>query len=435
VLLYSWRLSSHDKIELPAMESEQHLAAMKLLLMLSHVAYITGDPKVIRYVLEMVHLSLKYGLAPESSIAFPLLGTVFIYYFGAIDFAHSLGQMAMANLPDVDKKLRGRAIALAHIFNLSWKGHLESTLEPLARAHQLGLENGDLEYAIIAAISASKYEFSLGRDLNSVENNLMERIAEAEQRQQITMYHVGNIYLQATRNLTHYVSAPWLLEGDTFSENELTQPQGPKFHGALIANFFVTKLYLALLFGRMDYALSFADQISPHIEAIQDAPTISFFRAFETLACIRYLGNATPIQKTALKLRIWRNRRSLRKWAHHSPENILHRLHLVEAELAAHYGNQLQATEHFELAIRFAQENGYLNDLALASSTDRQGNLASQITTSETPSKATSDGEQTTKSGTYRTSIPNCPRPSSARRPKGKPFSTATTACLISNQS
>jgi serine/threonine protein kinase len=141
------------------------------------------------------------------------------------------------------------------------------------------------------------------------------------------------------------------------------------------------------------------------------------------------------LSKITLKLRIWRSRRSLRKWAHHSPENILHRLHLVEAELAAHYGNQLQATEHFELAIRFAQENGYLNDLALASSTDRQGNLASQITTSETPSKATSDGEQTTKSGTYRTSIPNCPRPSSARRPKGKPFSTATTACLISNQS
>ncbi len=366
VLLYSWRLSRHDKIELPAMESEQHLAAMKLLLMLCHVAYIAGDPRVTRYVLEMVHLSLKYGLAPESSVAFPLLGTVFIYYFGAIDFAHRLGLMSLANLPDIDKILRVKAITQAHFFNLSWKGHLESTLEPLARAHQLGLENGGPEYAIIAAISASKYEFFLGRDLSSVDNKLMERIAEAEQRQQIIMYSVGNIYLQATRNLTQYVSAPWLLEGDTFSESELNQPGEPKFHGAFFANFFVTKLYLAITFGRMDYALSFADQISQHISAIRDAPTISFFRAFETLACIGSLGNATPIQKTALKLRIWRNRRSLRKWAHHSPENILHRLHLIEAELAAHHGNQLQATEHFELAIRFAQENGYLNDLALA---------------------------------------------------------------------
>jgi PAS domain S-box-containing protein len=366
VLIYSWRLSRRNEFDLPDMTIEKHLAAMKLLLLLSHAAYVAGDSRIYRYVLEMAHLSLKYGLAPESSFAFPALGSAFIAYLGTIDFGYRLGKVALANLPDDDKTLHCRTIALAYNFNLSWKDHLKSTLEPLARAHQIGMENEDVEYAIIAAMSASANAFVLGGDLNSIENNLVERIAEAKRHQQIPMYYMGSIYLQATRNLTNNVNAPWLLEGDTFSENELIQFQELKVDDTALANLFVNKLYLAFLFGRFDHALAFADQVSRHITAIQASPAIPFFRTFETLACINSLGSATPIKNAALQLRIWRNRKMLRKWAHHSPENILHRLHLVEAELAAHRGNQLEAMEHFELAIRFARENGYLNDLALA---------------------------------------------------------------------
>ncbi len=66
LLIYSRRLFEGTKIELPIMENEKHLAAMKLLLIITEATYITGDPSVTRYTLEMAHLSLKYGLSPES---------------------------------------------------------------------------------------------------------------------------------------------------------------------------------------------------------------------------------------------------------------------------------------------------------------------------------------------------------------------------------
>lgn len=366
VLLYLRQLSRSTKIELPNMESEKHLAAMKLLLIIIEASYITRDSIVNRYALEMGQLSLKYGLAPESSVSLPALGSVLIDKFGTINFGYNLAQIALKNMLSLPKNVHCKTINLAYLFNLSWKGHLENTLEPLARSRRIGLENGDVSNAIAAGISACKFEFILGRNLNSVEKNLMERIAEAKQHQQNPKYYMGSIYLQMTRNLTRYVDSPWLLEGDAASEKELMQQEEASANDALPENLFVAKLYLAFVFGQIDHALSFANIVAPRINSNRVAPILTFFKTFETLACINSLANATPTQQIALKIRIQRNRRSLRKWAHHSPENILHRLHLVEAELAAHQGKQLKAIKHFELAIRFAEENRYINDLALA---------------------------------------------------------------------
>ena len=57
VLWSSWRLSRRSDIELPHMHEEQDLAAMKLLSIMCHAAYIAGDPRISRYVLEMAYLS------------------------------------------------------------------------------------------------------------------------------------------------------------------------------------------------------------------------------------------------------------------------------------------------------------------------------------------------------------------------------------------
>lgn len=365
VLWRSWRLSTQEEIELPPMTDDRHLAAMKLLLILCQASYMAGDSRIGRYVLEMAHISLRHGLAPESSFVFPALGALFISRFGTIDFGYRLGRMAINNLRDDDKSLHCKTLLLAHNFNFSWKDHLYRTLEPLARAHQIGLENDDIEFALIAATTASANAFVLGHDLNSIQNSLIEHTTEAKHHQQTPIYYLGAIYLQACRNLTDSVNAPWLLEGESFSEDELLQHQELKVDDSALANLFVVKLYLATLFNRYEIAREFADQVRVHINAIEASPAIPVFYVFETLACIKTLSTQNFIGKLKLHLRIWRNRRKLRKWAHHAPENIQHRYHLIEAELAAYRGQQLQAMQHYELAINNAQKNRYLNDLAL----------------------------------------------------------------------
>ncbi|MBT4491824.1 MAG: AAA family ATPase [Gammaproteobacteria bacterium] len=367
VLIYAWRMSRRNEFSLPAMTDEQHLAAMKILMIMSHAAYVSGNPGISRIVLEMAYTSFKHGMAPESSFAFPALGSVFIAYLGMIDFGCRLGQMALENLSRDNRELHCKTLTLAHNFNFSWKDHLNSTLEPLADAYHIGMETQDVEYALIAAVSSSANAFVLGHDLNSIESKLNEHAAEAKSHQQIPMYHMSCIYLQAVRNLLSPTESPWLLIGPNVDENSLLQYQELKVDDSALANLFIIKLYLAIIFCQNDKAIEYANEALLHLNGVQATPAIPFFRFLESLACIWALKKSSRVQALKLRIRIYRNLRLLRKWAHHSPSNIAHRYSLIKAELAAAGGNVLNALSYYEQAIGKAKQSGYLNDIALAS--------------------------------------------------------------------
>lgn len=364
VLAYCLQHSRDEELELPLMTDERYLAAMKLLMQLTHAAYLAADPKVSRYVLEMAYLSMRHGMAPETSFAFPALGSVLITYFGTINFGYRLGRMALNNLRDDDLSLHARTLTLAHNFNLSWKDHLNKTLEPLADAYELGMQNNDVEYALIAAVSASANAFVLGQDLNSIEAKLLEQTSTARKHRQIPTYYMGAVYLQATRNLIETRSTPWLLEGEAFSENDLLQYQELKVDDSALANLYIAKLYVAVIFQRFDVALEFVDQAHRHLNAVQSSPAIPFFHTLEALTYINNLKATAFPDKLKLRWRIARFRRQLRKWARHAPQNMAHRYHLIEAELAVVNGRELEAISQYEIAMETAEQHGYINDLA-----------------------------------------------------------------------
>jgi len=366
VLVDMRRLSQQEEVSLPPMQDERYLAAMKLLMVMSQAAYLSGDRRISRIVLEMAYLSLRHGIAPQSSFAFPAMASVLISYLGTIDLGYRLGRLAINNLTDDDRELACRTLTLAHNFNLSWKDHLNATLEPLARAYRLGMETQDIDFALVAAVSSSANAFVLGNDLGSIETNLIEHTAEARRHQQIPMYYMGAVYLQAVRNLLYMNESPWILTGPDFDEGDLLACQEPRADDTVLANLFITKLYLALVFGENERAQQFADRAQQYINAVEATPAIPFFRFLDALVCIRSLTAARGTRSIRLRLRIYRNLRLLRKWAHHAPMNIRHKYELIKAELAAADSQDLNAIEHYERAISGADQSGYLNDLALA---------------------------------------------------------------------
>ena len=367
VMLSCWKLSRQERLSLPPMEDENHLATMKILMLLTHIAYVSGDPRISRVVLEMAYLSLRHGMAPESAMAFPALGSVFITVFGTINFGYRLGQMAIDNLNDENLELHSRTLTLAVNFNLSWKDHLSTTLEPLAHAYQLGMKTHDVEYALIAATASSANAFVLGHDLQSIDSNLADQTAEARHHHQIPMYYMGAIYRQAVQNLLAPGENPWILNGETLHESELLQYQELKVDDSALANLFIVKLYLAMLFGKDILALEYANVALQHINAVASTPAIPFFRTLEAIACIHALKRSNGIQRISLNWRIRRILRMMRKWAHHAPANIAHRYHLIQAELAAASGDELKAMGLYERASADAHRAGYLNDTAFIS--------------------------------------------------------------------
>jgi tetratricopeptide (TPR) repeat protein len=61
-----------------------------------------------------------------------------------------------------------------------------------------------------------------------------------------------------------------------------------------------------------------------------------------------------------------RNMRKMKKWAKLSPNNLLHRALLLEAELALIHGNRDKALKKYNQSIDLANDEGFLQDHALA---------------------------------------------------------------------
>ncbi|HKI74837.1 MAG TPA: hypothetical protein VJ998_09345, partial [Pseudomonadales bacterium] len=341
-------------------------ATMRILMILCQAGYLTGSESTSIYILKMTQLSLKHGLAPETSFAYPMFGALLITYLGTIDSGYKFGMLASENLDEFNTELHCKTITLVNNFIRVWKHPIRESLDPLANAYRIGMETGDIEFALIAAITGATNAFLLGHDLNSIETNLKAYNQKASEFNQTPILSTGSIYHQAVRNLTRPNAAPWLLEGEVYSENELLQFHQESGDESSIANLYIMKLFLAILFNHPEHAIEFAREARPKLMSVVSSPVVPFFVLYESLACIARLASAHGGERIELRLRIHMNQRRLRKWAHHAPENVLHAWHLVEAELNRLRGDVTQALEHYDKAIALANNNGFLKEQGLA---------------------------------------------------------------------
>ena len=361
------RMQHEDLANARLMTDPQLLAAMRILMILCQAGYLNASEATGLYILKMTQLSLQHGMAPETSFAYPMFGALLISNVGTIELGYRFGMLASENLGESNRELHCKTIFLVNNFIRIWKHPVRDTLEPLTQAYRIGMETGDIEFALISSITGAANAFVLGHDLHSLETNLANYNQKAGEFNQTPILSMGSIYQQAASNLMNPCAAPWLLEGDIYSENEILQFHEDSGDESSLANLFIVKMFLAVLFGRTDHALNFSREARVRLNSVVSSPAVSFFILYETLAAIMALEtHRSRREEIELRFRIRMNRRRLRKWAHHAPENVLHSYHLIQAELARGAGDVPAALDHFDRAIALAEQNGYLKEHAFA---------------------------------------------------------------------
>ena len=171
------------------------------------------------------------------------------------------------------------------------------------------METGDIEFALVAAVTGSANAFLLGHDLYSLDSNLAQYNQKASEFNQTPMLSLGSIYQQAVRNLIFPNAAPWLLEGDVYSENSLLQFHQESGDESSIVNLYIVKLFLAVLFNHPEHAILFAQEARSKLRSVVSSPVVPFFVLYESLACIARLSQVPLWQRLRLRLRIHTNQR------------------------------------------------------------------------------------------------------------------------------
>jgi len=348
------------------MEDEEKKATMRVLTTLCQVSYLKGDENVADYILKMTELSLEYGTAPESSFAYPLFGAVLITYFGTIEAGYRFGLLALNNLNESNRALHCKTITAVTNFINIWKHPYRDSLEPLAKAYKLGMESGDIEFALVAAITSSANAFVLGNDLNGITANLEIYNQQARELNQTPMLNMGSVYQQAITNLIEAKEDPWIFAGPIYDEDQQKKIREESGDKSSATNLYILKLFLTTLFHKNELALIYARTARKGLISVASSTAIAFFTLYESIALIANLNHVGLLEKSGIHIRIRMNLRKLRKWSRHAPQNTLHAYHLIQAELARHNRDKITAIENYEKAMQYANQYGFIKEHAFS---------------------------------------------------------------------
>lgn len=141
-------MSDKDILALPLMSNERKATAVHVLCEM----LITADNKkpillVAMAALRSIELTLEYGLAPYSALAFTMIGVMFASSYSGIKLGCRLSRLATSVLQALgDNETAGRVMVYQCVLE-HWTEPLGSCADRCIQSHQLGMRTGDLKSA------------------------------------------------------------------------------------------------------------------------------------------------------------------------------------------------------------------------------------------------------------------------------------------------
>jgi predicted ATPase/signal transduction histidine kinase len=354
-------------IDLPEMSDRHTIAVMRLLSSIMTFTYQTAPTLLPLIVLKQVNLSLEFGNSSVSAFAYSVFGFLLCGIVGDIDRGYQFGHLAVRISESFKHFCSSAKVNLtisSHI--ISWKEHSKEVIDRILQSYAKNLEVGDLEFASYALEQYSYFSFLLGKNLANLEEEVNQYVDKIFHLQHAPVAYWNKILHQSILNLIQPQNAPYDLVGEAYNEQEMLSLHLQANDGVALLYFYSSKLHLSYLFKNFTRSIEYADQAEQYLESgIGKAITPLYF-FYNSLARLAIYSEAPKYEQKTLLEKVKANQDKMQHWSHHAPMNYLHKFNLVEAELSRVLGNKLEAIELYDLAIAGAQEQGYIQEEALA---------------------------------------------------------------------
>lgn len=351
--------------ELPAMRDPIALAAMRVLSSATTSAYHARPSVLPHIVFAMMRLSLRHGNAPHSPNGFMGYALALNGPMNDPSGAYAYGKFALDLSDRIDAKaLRARVIVPYNIFIRHWNEPLQSTLDPLAQVFHLGLEVGDIEYAVLGPQMRALHQLMLGAPLKLMLAELDAHAGQLGRFQQRRGEIMVGLYRAFGYGFCAHRADPSQLEAEGFELAQvLPEIEATENHTAL-AGIRVARLMLRTHFGQHQAAVADWPETEAELEALAGTVWLwaAWFHAALSAAIVE--REATPTAQTRYLIK--RGLSQLEAWAARCPQNFGHKVALVRAELARRDDDHDQASLQFTSAVDGAAQHGFVADLALA---------------------------------------------------------------------
>ena len=351
---------------LPDLTDPEVAAATRIQARLAPVAYF-GKPLLLPLIAcHLVRTSVERGGSPATPFALALFGIV-LNTLELYPMSHTWGQLAAEMLDRwPDRRLEAATRHILSNLVCNWMVPLSSTLGPLREVFDLGCRTGDYEYASYAAHGYVHNSMYAGRPLAPLLDEALFLGEQMRKLGQVNALHVHVPFEQLLKALIGELDDPAALDDASFSEaDHLGQAHASGSRsGAYLMNHI--KGYQLFHFGDPAEAVRRFEEAAKYVDAVPSIWHLPIRLQLTALAASRAWDDADADRRVELRSLIDDSLAGLRRLAELAPVNFVHRVQMIEGELARIEGDRPRARASFDEAINAAQEGGWICDVALA---------------------------------------------------------------------
>ncbi|MCW5314059.1 AAA family ATPase [Nostoc sp. KVJ3] len=356
-----------DLVDLPVMVAADRLAVTRIVANVAPAVYIAEPNLFPLLILSQVQASIKYGNAPFSAFCYACYGILLSGILQDIETADRVGNLALALTDKFNiSNIKPTVFYVVGAFITYLKSPLQKSLQLMLEGYKIALETGNVYYVGFNTKDICQYSYFLGRELNSLEQEIRAYSHVLENFKQGTTLNYCRIFWQAVLNLQGLGENPCIITGEVLNEAEFVTQlvQANELTG--LHYFFLHKLILCYLFENLSQAVETAAQAREYLIAGTGYATVPMFYFYDSLTAIAEYRVATDSRRQTLLERVAANQEKMQTWAHHAPMNYLHKFELVKAEECRVLGLMARAVDLYDRAIAGAKVNRYIQEEALA---------------------------------------------------------------------
>jgi PAS domain S-box-containing protein len=352
-------------IDLPLMTDPELLAAMQALLDLTLAAYMTDYHLWCLQVCRSVKVTMQYGTSGAGALAYGYFGCLLpvfhryhdAYYFTklACDLVEKYGFIAYQSKVDY---------AMGTV--CFWTQPIACAINFMREGFRTAIETGDLTFASYGLYQAVAGVLLRNDPLDTVWRESEKALDFARKTKDGNAVDIiGSqqrfIADMQGRTLSFSTFSDAQFDEATY-EAQLTGNRRP----LMICFYWILKLKARFLSGDYAGALAAADKAKPLLSAAAGQIQVFdyfFYAALTVAACYE---NASVGEQRAWHELLMEHQEQLREWADTNPPTFADKHALLSAEIVRLEGRAFDAMQLYEQAIHSAQENGFVQDEALA---------------------------------------------------------------------
>lgn len=355
-----------DLVHLPMMKKSDDLEAMSVLFEVLPSAYWVNANLMLMIVFKMMRMSLLKGNCGISYYSYTSYGAV-LCELGDLKNGYEIGVVGL----QLSDRNEARATSCRTKFNFScfvqhWCEPLQNTFEPFLKAYHIGLETGTGEFASFSLYFYAQHFYLSGKNLQQAIDEFEKNSRAIQQMGHFTPYNYLNIHYQAALNLAGHSADPCALEGEAYRESEMLPKHRTGNDKTALYKYYLQKMILQTIFNHYDAAIQSGELALPNVGSVTAQYCRTLLLFYEALARLGQFRKAGASLQRKYARRIKRNIAKIKMWAVHSPENQLHKYHLLQAEWHRMKGETAKTLDHYDLAIQLARKAGFLQEEALA---------------------------------------------------------------------